>query len=98
PTVDALEPAVDLFFGGDDFDSIDRGGVRLVREAGALAVMNALDLEVIIVERAGEVRRGLSGLAGADRLRVEDDDALAFLGEEVRAREPGDAGADDADV
>src|SRR5206468_2212430 len=74
------------------------GVVRLICEPRAFFPVDALELVEAIVERAGEVRRRLAGFAAADGAVVEHDHALAFLGEQVRAGETGDARADDAHV
>ena len=67
------------------------------RRGAALAV-KPLEVEEPIVERIDEVRGRRAGLPAADAAVVEHDHGLPNLGKQIGSREPGDAGADDADI
>ena len=67
-------------------------------EPRAALAVQLLELVVAVVERVREMRRGAARLAAADRTVVDDHDAPAALREAVGGGEPGDPGADDADV
>jgi hypothetical protein len=96
--VEAAEVAVDLLGRDDGGDLLDRAGVALCRHSRAVGAMPVLELVVAVVERIGQVRRGAQRGAAADRPVVQHHHRAALPRQQVGGRQPGDAGADDADV
>jgi hypothetical protein len=96
--VEATEITVDVLGFGDHLHSVDRHRMALDDVPRSLLAIELLEHMDPIVHRIGEMGGRAAGLASAERPIVNDDDVLAGLGERVRRRQAGDAGADDADV
>ena len=92
------ELAGDGFAFDGALDPVDGRRMAVVAGLGGRCAVDGLDPLESDVDGAGEVCTGASGLARADRTFVNDDDFLAFAGEEIRARQSSDAGANDADI
>jgi hypothetical protein len=92
------ELARDRLLGDDRLHTIDRCGVALGGVPRTACTVDALDPEVPVVERVGDVRCRASGLPTTHMNVVQDDDALSRAAEQVGGGEPGDPGAHDADV
>jgi hypothetical protein len=96
--VDAVKKTVDLLPGNGLFDKIDGRGVAGGSEAGAVLTVDAFHLDEAVIDGAGEVGGGASGLAASDGTIIHHQHALAGLAQGVGRRQSGNAGADDADV
>ena len=96
--VHALEVAVDPLGRDDRLDAVDGRAVALGRAAGAHFAVDALDLEVAVVDRIGEMGGGASRLAASRSARRRAPAPTAGAGEQVRGRESGDPRPDDADI
>jgi len=97
-TVNPREVAFDLLALGDRFDCIDRGRVALVCQARHVFPMHFVKLTEAIIDGTGEMRAGPSGLSVADLSFVKQNYRFAAAEQFICNAEPGDSGADDADV
>jgi hypothetical protein len=94
----AAEVAVDGVFGHQLGDLLDRGAARLRDQARVVDAVFAADVVIPRVDRLGDVRGRVSGLARGDGFFLDDGHAPSALGEQQRRGKTGDAGADDCHV
>ena len=95
---DPLEIAVDLFFPDNAFDAVDCGPVAIRRQPRAGGAEQLFELAEAVVKHRRQMCRRAPGLAGGKPIRVKHNDRLSLLLQQVGGRQPGDAGADDANI
>ena len=71
--IEPSEAAFDVVRAHELFDEVDRGRVRRGGNARVLVAVHARDLDVAIVDLAGEMRGGARGLAASDLSIVDDE-------------------------
>ena len=93
--VQPREVAFDPFVLDDSLDAIDRCRVALGSEASAFLPVQALQLEITVVEGVHQMGRRATGLSAPQRPVVQDHDRLAFSTEQISGGQAGDARPDD---
>ena len=97
-TVKPREVAGDVLLSGNGFNPVDRRAVTFRRQACPPFAVQALDFEVAVVDRIGQMGCGNFGHAAGQRTVVDNDDGLTGLSEQVGGGQAGNACADDAGV
>ena len=96
---DALVVAVDFLRAGDLADQVDGGAVAGRGGLGDIVAADGGEVGELVIEIPRQVRRRVLRFPGGDlRLRIDDEDFLSFLGEQVRRGQTGDPGPDHANV
>ena len=95
--VQPLEIALDVLVANDRLDGVGGSGKTLCDAARDIDTVGFFDGPIAIV-RNRDVRSRATRFARTDAESLDDRDADALLGEQVRGREPGDTGSDDAHV
>ncbi|OWW20664.1 hypothetical protein AYR66_15410 [Noviherbaspirillum denitrificans] len=94
---DAFESAIDLLVPDDGFDLRDRLRIGVRDELRSLFAEAGLDVCIPFIRRK-KMRGGAPGLPGAHTEGIDDHDAATLPAKKIGSRQPGNAGADHADI
>ena len=97
-TVKPREVAGDVLLSGNGFNPVDRRAVTFRRQACPPFAVQALDFEVTVVDRIGQMGCGNFGHAAGQGTVVENGHGLAGFREQVCGGQAGNARADYADI
>jgi hypothetical protein len=93
-----LEVTPDLLVADNLLDALNSGRVTLGGETRALLTMQVLNPVVPVVDRIRQVRCRHGRHAVSERAVIDDDYGFPLHRELVCSAEPGDSGADNADI